>query len=230
LHRLAAATGQWGEVTAALAFCRVVSMLVLVLLGLLLWTIEMPTGPGRVVGYILAGMSADLLAAHFTVQSTVATRYGKRLLRMRGFNWLKGKLFDKVMRLGRTTVASYRLFGSAIYPIIGLALARHLLGIVSFMLVALSLDLHISFMTIGWIRVVMHALLMLPISMAGIGVREGSLVVLLQEYAVSPNDAVALAFLLFIVQLLSTSTGGLFEVKNLLGSRRDRARVEHPAE
>jgi hypothetical protein len=66
--------------------------------------------------------------------------------------------------------------------------------------------------------------------MAGIGVREGSLVVLLQEYAVAPNDAVALAFLLFIVQLLSNSTGGLFEIKNLIGPRRQRARAERSVE
>lgn len=114
---------------------------------------------------------------------------------------------------------SYRLFGNTIYPIILLALTRHILGIVSFWLVAMALDLHISFLTIGWIRVVMHALLMLPISLAGIGVREGSLVVLLQEYAVLPNEAVALAFLLFVVTLLSNSTGGLFEIRNLLSPR-----------
>jgi hypothetical protein len=47
-------------------------------------------------------------------------------------------------------------------------------------------------------------------------VREGSLVVLLQEYAVSPNDAVALAFLLFALALLANSIGGLFEIRNLL--------------
>ena len=230
MHRLAAATGQWGEVAAALAFCRVVSMLVLVLLGLLLWAIEMPTGPGRLVGYVLIAMAAALLIAHFAMTSATATRFGKRLLAQPVFNWLKGKLFEKVMRLAQTIVSSYRMFGSTIYPIILLALTRHILGIFSFMLVALALDLHISFMTIGWIRVVMHALLMLPISMAGIGVREGSLVVLLQAYAVEPNDAVALAFLLFIVQLLSNSTGGLFEIKNLLGPRREAARTERAAE
>lgn len=230
LHRLAAATGQWGEVTAALAFCRVVSMLVLVSLGLTLWAIEMPPGPGRFVGYILGAMAMALLVAHFTIKSPRATAWGKRVLGMRAFDWLQGKLFDKVMALARTMVTSYRLFGDAIYPVIAFALARHLLGIVSFMLVALALDLHISFMTVGWIRVVMAALLMLPISMAGIGVREGGLVVLLQAYSVSPNDAVALAFLLFIVQVLSNAIGGVFEVKNLLGLRRDPAGVERPSE
>ena len=219
MHRLAGPTKQWGEVGAALAFCRIVSMLVLVLLGLALWTIEMPSGPGRLVGYLLVAMAAGLLSIHFIARSAAASRFAERVLTMRGFAKLQGKVLDKLLTVGRTMGDSYRLFGNTIYPIILLALTRHILGIVSFWLVAMALDLHISFLTIGWIRVVMHALLMLPISLAGIGVREGSLVVLLQEYAVLPNEAVALAFLLFVVTLLSNSTGGLFEIRNLLSPR-----------
>jgi hypothetical protein len=194
-------------------------MLVLVLLGLALWTIEMPSGPGRLVGYLLVAMAAGLLSIHFIARSAAASRFAERVLTMRGFAKLQGKVLDKLLTVGRTMGDSYRLFGNTIYPIILLALTRHILGIVSFWLVAMALDLHISFLTIGWIRVVMHALLMLPISLAGIGVREGSLVVLLQEYAVLPNEAVALAFLLFVVTLLSNSTGGLFEIRNLLSPR-----------
>ena len=222
LHRLAAPTRQWGEVTAALAFTRVVSALMLVLLGLVLWLIEMPTGPGRLVGYVLVGMAVGLLGMHFMIKSVIATRSAKRLFAMPGLTWVKGKFFDKVRSLAQTTVTSYRLFGNTIYPVVFLALVRHLMGIISFTLVALSLDLHISLLAVGWIRVVMYALLMLPISIAGIGVREGSLIILLPEYGVAPNDAVALSFLLFVVTLVSTSAGGLLEIKNLLGPRRAR--------
>jgi glycosyltransferase 2 family protein len=220
MHRLAGPTKQWGEVAAALAFCRLVSMLVLVLLGFILWAFEMPTGPGRWAGFLLAGMGAALLTAHFAVASHTANRLAQRLFNMRGAGWLKGKFYNKVMSVAQTTVDSYRLFGSTTVPIIFLALSRHILGIVSFGLTALSLDIHLSFLTIGWIRVVIHSLLMLPISVAGFGVREGTLVVLLQEYAVSPNEAVALAFLLFTLTVLANSIGGVFEIKNLLAPRR----------
>jgi hypothetical protein len=230
MHRLAGPTKQWGEVAAALVFCRVVSMLVLVLLGLLLWTIEMPSGTGRWVGFLLGGMFAGLLVVHFSVASKTMNRYGQRLISMRGFGWLKGKLYNKAMSIAQTTVDSYRLFAESTYPIIFIALTRHLLGIVSFGLTALALDIHLSFLSIGWIRVVIHALLMLPISLAGFGVREGSLVILLQEYAVSPNDAVALAFLLFALGLFANSTGGLFEIRNLLTPGRLTGRVRSGTE
>jgi hypothetical protein len=225
LHRLAGPTKQWGEVAAALAFCRVVSMLVLVMLGLVLWMIEMPSGTGRWVGFLLGGMFLGLLVVHFSVASEVMNRYVRQILSMRGLGWLRGRLYDKMMTVAQTTVDSYRLFGKSVYPIIALALSRHVMGIVSFGLTALSLDIRLSFLTIGWIRVVIHALLMLPISLAGFGVREGSLVILLQEYSVSPDDAVALAFLLFALTLLANSTGGLFEVRNLLAPGRVADRV-----
>ena len=79
-----------------------------------------------------------------------------------------------------------------------------------------ALDVNLSFLTIGWIRVVLHAIMSLPISLSGIGVREGSLVLLLHEYGVSGADAVALAFLLFIINLAQNSLGGIFELKNMI--------------
>jgi hypothetical protein len=230
MHRLAGPTKQWGEVAGALVFCRVISMLVLVFLGLLLWAIEMPSGTGRWIGFLLGGMAAGLLIVHFCVASTTINRYAQRLMSKRGFGWLRGKLYNKAMSIAQTTVDSYRLFSESTYPIIFIALSRHLLGIVSFGLTALALDIHLSFLSIGWIRVVIHALLMLPISLAGFGVREGSLVILLQEYAVSPNDAVALAFLLFVMALLVNITGGVFEIRNLLTPGRLSGRVRSGAE
>jgi uncharacterized membrane protein YbhN (UPF0104 family) len=111
---------------------------------------------------------------------------------------------------------SYRRFGNVVWPIIGLAVARHLLGIVSFGLIALSLDIHLSLLTIGWIRVVLQAIMTLPITLSGIGLREGTLVILLQEYGVSASDAVALAFLVFAIGLLVNSLGGILEFKNFI--------------
>lgn len=225
LHRLANPTKQWGEVAAGMAFSRIVSMLVLVSLGLTLWAIEMPTGSGRWVGLILAVMVVGLIGLHATASSAAVSAFVERMFRTRAFAWLHGRLMDKVLALGRSTGDSYRLFGTAIYPVALFALARHVLGIFSFAALAWSLDIHISLLAIGWIRVVLAALMMLPISVAGFGVREGGLLVLLQDYGVAPSDAVALALLLFIAGLVCNATGGLFEIRNLLAPRRTREPV-----
>ena len=94
----------------------------------------------------------------------------------------------------------------------------------SFGLFALSVDVHLSYLTIGWIRVVLQAVMMLPIAVSGIGVREGSLVLLLQEYAVPPSQAVTFSLVLFVSGVLSNSIGGVFELVNLhRPARRDVA-------
>lgn len=226
LHRLAGPTRQWGEVAAALAFSRVANMLVLVGLGLAFWAIEMPTGPGRWIGVILFGMAVALVALHFVLVSPVLGRLAHRMLLGSPLvGRFRGRFVDAGVKLMRTTVSSYRLFGDAIWPVGGLAVLRHVLGIVSFSLLALALGLHISYLTIGWIRVVMQAIMMLPITLSGIGIREGSLIILLQEYAVPPGKAVALAFLLFLIQLTGNSLGGVLELRTFwrAGRRPDPA-------
>jgi uncharacterized membrane protein YbhN (UPF0104 family) len=216
LHRLAGPTKQWGEVAAGLAFCRLVNMLVLALLGLTFWAIEMPTGPGRWVGVILLAMAGTLICMHLAVVSPTVYRIAVRIIDKTPFRSGGNRFADKISKLSRTMVDSYRLFGETMSAVVILAVIRHAIGIASFGLIALSLDVHLSYLTVGWIRVVLHALMMLPISFSGIGLREGSLVVLLQEYSVPASEAVALAFLLFITTLIANALGGLFEVKNLL--------------
>ena len=230
LHRLAGPTKQWAEVVAGLAYTRLINMLVLALLGLVFWAIEMPTGPGRWVGILLLGMAATLIGIHLTVVSPTVNRLVQRVFETRLFDPVRGTFMNKFAKVAQTMVDSYRLFGNTLTTVTSLAVIRHLIGIVGFGVTALSLDIHLSYLTIGWIRVVLHAIMMVPISLAGIGVREGSLLLLLQEYSVPPNEAVALAFLLFALTLIANALGGLFELKNLLSPSRhtDPVRVRRP--
>ncbi|HVE77813.1 MAG TPA: lysylphosphatidylglycerol synthase transmembrane domain-containing protein [Gemmatimonadaceae bacterium] len=220
LHRLAGPTKQWGEVVASLTLLRLVTMMVLVLLGLLLWAVEMPSGPGRWAGLVLAGVAAALALAHVVLVSSTASRMAQRLVPRRGLSWLEGSLVDRGRGLIRTTVASYRLSSGAVISLGALAVLRHGLGMLSYGLFALALGVHLSYVSIGWIRSVIQVLLMLPISVGGIGVREGSLAVLLQEYGVPASKAVAIAFLLFAVGLVSNGLGGVLEIRNVLRPRR----------
>lgn len=219
-YRLAAPTKQYGEVVASLVSFRVVNMLVLILIGFVFWTIEMPRGAGRWAGALMICIAAALVVLHVVLSSARATRATKKLLAHRLFAWLRGRLVDKGRNLARTTVQSYRLFKGFLWPVVLMAVARHTVGILSFGLVARALDLELSFLTIGWIRAVLQALMMLPVSVSGIGLRESSLAVLLHEYGVSPSDAVALAFLLFAIPLMANSLGGILALKSFLSSPR----------
>ena len=89
----------------------------------------------------------------------------------------------------------------------------------SFLCFARSLDIELCFVHIGWIRSVVAVLMMRPISFAGLGLREGSLVLLLPPYGVAESDAVALSLLLFANNVAIKLLGGLVELRYALQHR-----------
>ena len=92
-----------------------------------------------------------------------------------------------------------------------ISFAGHVLGIVVFYLFAVSINIDISFINLGWIRSFLLLLLMLPISFSGIGVREGSLVLILNNYGVLPEKALALSLLLLARTVIFGLIGGAIE-------------------
>ena len=218
LYRLAAPANQWGEVLAALGFARFVNLLTLVLLGVVFWTLDVPLGPGLWVGPLMIGLAVALVTAHVLLMKPAAGDAARRLVP----DWICSRLRNERLARGRelaaVTTRSYRLFRDMVPVISILSLLGHALAILFFALFALSVDAELSIVTIGWVRVVLYVLLMLPISVSGIGLREGSLVVLLPSYGISSSQAVAIALLLLANALVANALGGLFELKNVLRS------------
>jgi hypothetical protein len=95
------------------------------------------------------------------------------------------------------------------------SLASQLTGAAAFFLWARSLDTVVGFTELTWARSCYHLVVLLPITFAGLGAREGILLLLLQPYGVSGADAVALSFLQLGGTLAMATLGGLFELRNL---------------
>jgi glycosyltransferase 2 family protein len=58
---------------------------------------------------------------------------------------------------------------------------------------------------------------MIPISISGLGVREGSLILLLKPYGIGNDDAVAFSFFIFTITVVMIGViGGLFEGRRFL--------------
>lgn len=76
-----------------------------------------------------------------------------------------------------------------------------------------GLGIDISFFDWCWILGILSGLLVLPITIGGIGVREGSLVGLLGLFSIAPEKALALSFSVFGVQLILAAIGGIIEAR-----------------
>jgi len=108
------------------------------------------------------------------------------------------------------------------FEIIGLTLLYHGIGVLSFYCFARSLNIDVSIWVIGWVRSAMAIAIMLPLSFAGLGIREGTLVFLLGQYGVMPNDSMALSFLFLFRAILTALVGGLFEFRDFVFSKKKK--------
>ena len=93
-----------------------------------------------------------------------------------------------------------------------ISLLAHLIGTVGYWLLALSLDLELSLMAIGWIRAGMMLATLLPVSISGLGVREAASLVLLSYYGIPADAAIAYSLIVFMTSILFIGLlGGLAE-------------------
>jgi len=77
---------------------------------------------------------------------------------------------------------------------------------------------------------VLAALISLPISLNGIGVREGAAVVLFQTAGLSREQSFSIPFLTYVISVLISLLGGLIFIsrqpRRALAERRERRREE----
>lgn len=106
-----------------------------------------------------------------------------------------------------------------------LTLLLHALGILIWWWLAKSIDLELDVLTIAWVRSAALVVGLVPLTVAGLGLREGAVVYLLTSLGISGADALSLSLLAFAVTVLSMGViGGIAEAGRLL----HRARKTNP--
>jgi glycosyltransferase 2 family protein len=120
------------------------------------------------------------------------------------------KFFDTIDRFRNYSIR-------AIVFILGISVISQILGVVVYYILALSMDIQISFSAIGWIRCAVLLVVMIPISISGLGLREVSLLFLLRPFGVQDDKALALSLAIFgVTTVLIGAIGGLLEVRKFL--------------
>ena len=84
---------------------------------------------------------------------------------------------------------------------------------------AAACGMQLSFATIGWMQAIVAVLVLLPISFAGLGIREGTLVLLSARYGVAAPLALAWSLLLFAGLLFVAAIGACIEAWSFLRRR-----------
>lgn len=122
------------------------------------------------------------------------------------------KIADKLNQLVNASANYSRLSISQHCKIFILSIAVYLIGVIAFFILAKGLNLELNFATLAWITSLVTAILMLPITFSGLGVREGGLIIMLEPYGIDPANALAFSLLMFASTLLLAAGGGACEL------------------
>ncbi len=130
-----------------------------------------------------------------------------------GFSWFKNK-FDPqaITKAGEAFKGMYGILGITYF----FSLAFQFLGTVCLYYLAHALGLNINLLDLLWVYFLVSVILLLPVSLMGLGLREGSFVGLLALLSIPGYVAVSLSLLVFTVNLFAALCGGFMELAHYL--------------
>jgi glycosyltransferase 2 family protein len=209
---------------ASLTWDRLADTAAVGVIGIVGWLLSRPAGPHALIGPGLVGVSAGLVALYIagfsrSVGDVVLLPIDALVRRLREGGWVRGKL-EAVTVAAR----SYHGLGVAFPTKVALlSLAVQLTGSAGFFIWAQALGSPVGLAEVTWARACYTLVLLLPITFAGLGAREGVLILLLQPYGVTGADAVALSFIQLGGTFLLALLGGAFEFRNFWRRRAETA-------
>lgn len=200
-------------VAAVLIVDRVIATALLVVVGAMAVALDQtePLWAGITVAGILFG------AGIFAVGRRSSIRVIERLEKV-ATNESFNRLHRFGARIGRAFVKYSRAGGGEVLMVLVTSLLGHLCGSLAYYAIGRGMGLDISFLSICWIRSGMILSAMVPVSVAGLGLREVAAIGLLVPLGFGEAQAVGFSVLVFFATIVSTGLiGGLGELIRATG-------------
>ena len=89
----------------------------------------------------------------------------------------------------------------------------------------MSLNIEISFIKLSLVRSINSIITDIPVNIGGFGVRESSLLILLEPYIQDSSRIVALSFLIFSMRFIIGILGGILELVEMIINNSDTSKI-----
>ena len=188
-------------------------------LGLIFWILHRKSTQIENMGIILIVMTTGCIIGGAII---FASRMETGLLNMvQQFNnrFVPQSLRRKTEKLITSFTLLQGFSRRSVLGILGCAAFSQFLSIVGLFLFARALSMPITFIHGGWVRELTTIASMLPITVMGLGVREGTMVFLLQSYGIEASLCIAISFLVLGQMLFFSIIGGICEIVEQIGFR-----------
>jgi len=204
---LAAQTKKAPEVVAAVLLDRLSGFTGMVLVALTALVLGARVIPDVRLIFVIFVFSAGLGAIIFIVFNTRAYELIKRLLHRES----SGRFRTALVSIHRH-MHQLRTHRAKIIENIGLSVCVQLLSPVAALLVALSFGVKINFIYLLIFFPVITAVTMLPVSIAGLGLRDYTAVMLFAKVGIGADIAFAVSLIIFAFTIVCSCIGGLIYV------------------
>jgi len=222
-HRFSAPDRKPAEALASMIFCRFIEITMLLVLGLMFWILDESSGLNDSLGIILAMLLfVCIVIYYFAFNHKISLLILNKLNKI---SFLPKQIIEKIQKLLMATSKYQSLKKSSLSKVIGLNIVKDMISIITFYLFARSVNINVEFVSIAWIRSYIQIITLLPISISGIGIQEGTLIFFLGSFGISTASAVALSLLFYLRTLIGGAIGGLIQVADLLISNRKKPEV-----
>ena len=212
----------------SIVFDRLAATVSLAVVGLGAWLLSPATRAQTAIGIALGGICAALLLATILAFNGRSAAWLLAVLNRPGASRVPQTIRRRLVKLLHSVMRFRALPGRAHAEIFGLSLTVHLMTIAGFYGFTTALGLTVPLLDLVWIHCAITLLTMLPITVSGIGVREGGLILLLAPFGVAPAAAVALGFLRLIGTLAAAFIGAVVELTPLGGRVRQATVALNP--
>ena len=217
------------EAGALLIFFRLIQISSLICGGLIftLWDPQLNSPAFRT--FVFIGLLSIIIMWILFFSNQVTRIFNLIINKLNGNSSFLISLYDKVDRLINTLLNFRSLGFNQLILVFGLSLFAQLLVILYFFFLAMAVEIKLSIFVIGWISSFVAFVQMIPISIAGLGVREISYAVLLSDYGISIEQAISFSLTIFGAFVITALLGGLFELSDIYrkwqrGSKSDSDR------
>lgn len=226
-YRLSRPGGKRAEAFAAIAFARLVDTIGLFALGALFIVLARPSS-GVSVALCLGILAGLVVLLVLSLNRALLHRLLGLVDRLAGSARLTRAAIVRIAKVVDAVSAYRTLPAGPVVAMIGLTIARHLLSGTVLFVAMIALGVEIDWVNAVWINMLVSLAVMVPVSVAGLGVREGLLTLLLAPFGVDAAAAVALGLVLLAMRAVLALAGGLLEARNALTFGRGGAAQQAP--
>lgn len=224
LRRLSRLQMRWTEILSALAIDRLLATAALAAIGLVFWlaagnSVGADASP-HVTPDLIGWMMAVALAGTAFLSIVFFHPAFAQLLQRNARRLSAGRIGDTIRAQSLSVAAYQNASASELALVLLLSVVPQLLGTVAHVLLGQSLGIVVDFTAWGWIRSAVVLATLIPVSVGGLGIRDGVLLYLLAQFGVPGDKALALATLIFGVMVVFPALiGGLLECRKLLSGK-----------